>query len=166
MSDDSPEPAPLPRAHIVDRETTYDKASRIGRAMAGAVFTMWIELLLVLCTGIVLEVVVRRHFRGIVVPAVALAGVLGFVLVRRIVRPEMMSTSMRGGPLDYPSTSWAHAVLDLGYAMLGMIMLLPPANGASPFDDPGFLGGLATVIVAGGLCVLRLVFWRRQRGLD
>jgi hypothetical protein len=156
-------PAKLPEAKIVDRETSYEKASKIGLAIVGAVFTMWSELGAVALPGLAIGDLSAGTIRIASIVAVPGCGGLGFLPVRRIVRPSTMRVHLRGGWLEYPSTSWAHAVFDVGYAALGALLLTGRSD--APGVDGALVGGLACMTLTGALLVLRLVYWRRQREL-
>jgi hypothetical protein len=164
------EPAPeIPEARIVDRESAYDKAARtFGLPMAAAVFTMWSELLSCLLLSALIAEVDGQRFEVFDIAMGLAFGVLAYLLARRIVRPSKLDTTIRrSSKIYYPSTSWAHALFDLLYAALGLLLVIDGGKyKPGPDVDAQLCLGLGLTILPGALFVLRMVFWRRQREIN
>jgi hypothetical protein len=85
-----------------------------------------------------------------------------FVLVRRIVRPRWLHVHVKRAGYDVPSTSWAHAAVDIAFAVFGYSMLYEATIDRARNELPiGFGVGFAAVPTA--LFILRMAFLKRAR---
>jgi hypothetical protein len=160
---DAVETGELPVAKVVERDArpkVKRAAVRFGSALFAAIFAMWIEPIACVAAGAVPLRIVEGRGPGLFdAGAVLVLGFVGFVLVRRIVRPSMLDSG--------PSTSWVHAVFDLLWAALGYLILTDVSWMPNPTHrESTFAFGLGFTIVAATLFILRVVFHARTRDLE